>query len=95
MKITRNPYPIDKWELDLKRNPKGMVHYKMPSHNWGGMLPNPPADCEKKKFIFEYDEIDWLDLSICHGCHLILKCKNRNEYLKALQDRRDYHFKGE
>lgn len=85
MIIKRNPKPFK-----VKRNPPNF--YKMPAKNLGGFLPDPPDDCEKKKywkFIFNHW---WIDLSSCHTCSIIKECHDRSTYLAALKKQRDDYF---
>lgn len=58
-------------------------------HNWGGHLPLPPNDCEKRAYIKTHDSIYWLDLSICHTCSKIQTCQRRKEYLTALKTKKE------
>lgn len=52
---------------------------------FGGHLPYPPDNCEKSEFSFLNNDIPWLDISICHNCKIIKKCKDRKIFLIKLK----------
>lgn len=54
-------------------------------YNWGGHIPYPPKDCEKKELMFEHCGVTWIDCSICHTCSVISKCKRRKEWKKEMK----------
>jgi len=66
--------------------------FELPEKNLGGYLPNPPKDCERKKYVLSYNGILWLDLSICHACSFVKVCPDRKGYLEALKKKREEHF---
>lgn len=62
------------------------LHNEFVPHNWGGHMPNPPENCERKHLAFVHKEVTWIDLSVCHKCSILSECTRRKEYLKALKN---------
>lgn len=91
MKMIRTKFPPKKgiimirtkFPLIIKRNTSNRI-----THFFGGHLPHPPLNCERKEFSFVYQGITWLDLSICHKCSQIKNCERRIEHLLKLKNER-------
>ncbi len=73
----------------MKRTTKPLSYENKPIRSpFGSYMPHPPKHCEKRLFFVVNDEIQWLDVSICHNCSGIKKCKERKVYLMKLKMKR-------
>lgn len=82
--IIRNRKPKGRSIIRTKKGKK-MTTKKRMVDKFGGCLPSPPTNCDKKEFFFSgKDGTVWIDLSICHKCENIKGCETRKQYLEEL-----------
>lgn len=82
----------------LKKEPKMISARRKNNHKithpWGGHLPHPPFDCDRKDKIFTHQGTRWIDIGICINCKEFPEgCPRKKQYVQEERDRLKEHFK--